>query len=515
MIEFRMYEKEFLNTMEKREKGKDHEPMKKRRIYIAIANLMLASFLLNDSSETLPDLRSDFSPRVSHHLVEIDGKKLTLFADLLAANKDSVDIASGDTEVKLPWEVTSIEVSRRVVIEQQEISEAARLKTTNGVLEELAGDEGVVAEEEVEGLHSANTGVLSLELVDEAAATVLLEHIIGHTISAETDTDTLGKHVPDARNTDSIVLVALGVGHDVGVSASDDVNLIVVKEDTVAHDGVLTKHTELLKTRDATHAVHTHALILIVLTLSDVDVETSVDAREVLAELLDLCDGLLQGFIAAGEGSVETKGSTEERVLLLSTLAHEADVLLDTLLCTGDAVTVSNLVAEASTGTALGGGTGDVIKRADDAIRAGVVVDDAGSTALECLGSEDLGAEVVGFLVEGTVQTPPEALEDLEEGLGRFIDETHTAGVQAVVVTVATDEARDDVHALGVDALSAFGDLLEDFVLGTDLNDDTVLHGHSTVLDHTHLLTTKSDDGTIEHDLISSHSFLRTKQKGG
>ena len=238
---------------------------------------MLASLLLHDGSEALPDLRSHTRAGVSHHLVEIDGENLALLHDLLATDEDGVDIASGNAEVKLPREVAGVEVGGRVVVEEEEISEAAGLKTTNGVLEELAGNDGVVAEEEVERLHGADTRILGLKLVDEAAATVLLEHIVGHTIGTKTNADALLHHGSDARNTDSVVLVALGVGHDVGVSASDDVNLIVVKEDTVADDGVLAEDAELLKTRDAAHAMDTHALVLIVLTLSNVDVETSVD----------------------------------------------------------------------------------------------------------------------------------------------------------------------------------------------------------------------------------------------
>jgi len=252
----------------------------------------------------------------------------------------------------------------------------------------------------------------------------------------------------------------------------------------------------------------THALILIVLTLSNVNVETSVDAREVLAELLNLGDGLLQSLIAAGERSMETESGTEKRVLLLSALAHETDVLLDTLLGSGDAITVSDLVAEAGTATTLGGGTGDIVEGAHDAIRTGVVVDDAGGTTLKSLSSEDLGAVVVGLLVEGAIQTPPEALEDLEEGLRSLIDEAHTTGVETVVVTMAANEARDDVHALSVDALCTFGDLGKDLVLRANSDDDAVLHGHSTILNHTDLLTAKSDDSCIENNLVSCHSSL-------
>jgi len=277
---------------------------------LMLFNLMFASFLLNDSSKTLPNIRSNTSSRVSHHLVEIDGENLTLLNDLLATDVDSVDITSSNTEVKLPWEVTSIKISGRVVVKKEEISEAARLKTANRVLEELAGNEGVVTEEKVERLHGANTRILSLKLVDEAAATILLKHIVCHTISTKTNADALCNHIPNTRNTDSIVLVALRVSNNVGVSASDDVNFIIVKEDTVTNNGVLTEDAELLKTRDATHSVNTHALVFIILTFSNMDVETSIDTREFLTELLDLLDRFLQSFITAGERCMKTESST-------------------------------------------------------------------------------------------------------------------------------------------------------------------------------------------------------------
>jgi len=438
--------------------------------------LLLASLLLNDLSKALPNLGTDIGLGISHHLVEVDCKKLALFTDLLATDKDGVHIASGNTKVKLPWEVASVKRSRWMIVKKKDIGEATSLKTTNGVLEELAGNEGVVAEEKVERLHGANTRILGLKLVDEAAATVLLKHIIGHTISAETNADALCNHVTDARNTDSIVLVALRVSHDVGVSASDDIDFVVAQEHTVANDGVLTKNAELLKTRDAAHAMDTHALILIILTLSNVNVETSVHAREVLAELFDLLDGLLESLIAAGERCVETEGGTKKRVLLSCTLAHEADVLLDTLLGAGDAITVSDLVAEASTSTALSGTASNLIKRANDVIRAGVVVNDASSTTLESLSSEDLGAEVVGILIKSTIQTPPETLENLKEGLRSFINETHTTRVETIIVTMATDETRNDIHSLSINALSALRNLCEDLILRTNSNDHTVLH---------------------------------------
>jgi len=368
---------------------------------------MLTSFFFNDCSETFPNVRSNSSTRIRHHLIEIDGKKFSLFTNFLSADEDSVDVSGGDTKVKLPWEVASIEISWRMIVEKEEISEAAWFKTTNRVSEELAGNEGVVAEEEVERLHSSNARILSLKLVDEAAAAVLLEHIVGHTISAKTDADALCEHVSDARHTDGVVLIAFGVGNDVSVGTSDDIDLVVVQEDTVADDGVLAEHAELLETRDAAHSVNAHALVLIVLTLGDVDVETSVDAREVLAELLNLGDGFLQSLVAAGEGCVKTKGGTKKRVLLLGALAHETDVLLNALLGSGNAVTIGNLVAKASTAAAFSGGTSNVVERAHDAIRTGVVVNNAGSTAFKSFSSENLGAVIVGFFIESTIKTPP------------------------------------------------------------------------------------------------------------
>ena len=70
---------------------------------------MLASFLFNDLSETLPDLRTDVGLGIGHHLVEVDGEEIASLADLLAADKDGVDVGGGDAKVELPREVAGVE----------------------------------------------------------------------------------------------------------------------------------------------------------------------------------------------------------------------------------------------------------------------------------------------------------------------------------------------------------------------------------------------------------------------
>ena len=403
--------------------------------------------------------------------------------------------------MELPGDISRREGGGGDVVNEDDIRKASGLEAAHWVSEEFRRNERVIPEEEVKRLHCGHAGVPVDELVDEAARSVLLEHIVRHAVRAEADEDALLEELEEAGDADGVVHVGLGVRDDHGLGLRDDVDLLVGQEDAVAHDGRGPQRPGVLQPLDARLPVLLLARLLVVLALGHVDVHAGVHPGVVLLERLDGLDGLLERLVAHGERGVGPKGGAEQGVGLGSALPHEADVLVDALLRTLEPVAVSHLVAQAGADAELGGGLGELVERARDVVGTRVVVHDAGGPRTETLDAVEKSAHVVGLGVEGAVKTPPKTLEYLEEARGWLVAGVHPAGVETVVVPVRANKAGDDEHPAGIDLLVAGGVLGEKVGGLANFENEIVLNGNRAVLDGLDGLAAESDNLTVVNKL--------------
>ena len=162
-------------------------------------------------------------------------------------------------------------------------------------------------------------------------------------------------------------------------------------------------------------------------TLADVNMDSD-------AEVLGESGRSLKRFVTAGEGGVDT----DQR---LAALLDEALVLFESAAGALGPVAIRDAVSTQDTHPDCGAGIGDHREGAFDGIGGLVVVDDRGGARLQRLERTELGGPVEHVEIEGSVEAPPDLLQDLLEVRWRLWRRRHAAGKRRVEVMMGADQS--------------------------------------------------------------------------
>ena len=335
------------------------------------------------------------------------------------------------------------------VVEDRDVGELPRGELPARLGEAAGGDLGVVAEQHVAGLAERDARIGERGALQQVGDAGGGNHVRGHAVGAEAEQDAFlqqGQHLLGA---DGVVHVGFGIVNHHGAGGGDEVHFGFVEVDAVDEEGVLPGEAELVQALDDARAVLGDAVGLVGEVLGDVDVDAGLrfvaDAR--------------RGF-EGGVGERHLRVEAEERgdlaVLGRLRFLDEAGVFGDAI---GGDVAVGGFVAEAAGEAGPAEGFLHDVEGAIGAGGRGVVVDDGGAAGMDGFEEGDEGGIADGLGVEGEVELPPHAFEDLDEVGGGLPGRREAAREGGVEMVVGVDEAGDGDPAFGIDDLRAGGRL--------------------------------------------------------
>ena len=146
-----------------------------------------------------------------------------------------------------------------------------------------------------------------------------------------------------------------------------------------------------------------------------------------------------QALVGEGEAGVAADHPARERRLVV---VLEGDVLFRARVAALRPVAVRHLVAEHRAQPDRLDRALETGERAADEGRGRVMVDEDGGPGQGGFGGADEGGEEDHLLVQGAVEPPPDALQDLPEVARVGGRAGHAAGERAVEMRVRVDEAR-------------------------------------------------------------------------
>mgnify|MGYP000959965039 CR=1 FL=1 len=195
-----------------------------------------------------------------------------------------------------------------------------------------------------------------------------------------------------------------------GAGFGDEVHFAFVEMDAVDEKGFGAGESEFVEALDDARAVFGEAVFFIGGIFGDVNMDAGVGFRAGLG-------GGFEGGVGEGHLRVEAEEGGDLAVAAGLGLADEARVFGEAV---AGGVAVGGFVAEAAGEAGFAEGFGDDVEGAVGAGWGGVVVYDGGAAGVDGFEEGDVGGVADGFGVEGEVELPPDAFEDLHEVSGGF-----------------------------------------------------------------------------------------------
>ena len=180
--------------------------------------------------------------------------------------------------------------------------------------------------------------------------------------------------------------------------------------------------------------------------LGDVDVDSDAEFTGFLA-------GVTDGVVGAGELGVEADQSFDEGTLVF---ADKADAFVDAAFALGLAVVaVGGAVGQQAAGTELFVSIGQGVEGTLDVVGGFVVIDDRRRAAQEAFGDIEARGGAQDVFVDGPVEPPPYAFQDLREVFGGMFGGGHAVGAErAIKVGVRTDPSGEDFGVFGFESFA-------------------------------------------------------------
>ena len=271
------------------------------------------------------------------------------------------------------------------------------------------------------------------------------EHIVGISVRAHTEQDTLFKHLEDRRTAHGVAHIALGIVDDHRIRRCDLIHLRFCHMDTVTEDGFLTEDTPFLEPLNREHMIILAAVDHIVQPLADVDmVPCSAVVR---------LDAFFKGLVGERKQRVHTKHRRQHRIGVFLTVLDKVGILLDRFLAFCFTVAIGNLIAQAGANAHLFRAVSDREQRSRDLLVARVMIEHRRHTVADALQIGSVSARPGIFQGQLTVELPPHPVEDLIKIRGIIAVDRKTSGKPRVDMRMRVDERGHDQLTACVDKL--------------------------------------------------------------
>ena len=321
----------------------------------------------------------------------------------------------------------------RIIVDEDEVGRSAFCDLAQRQAEELAGDARIMAEQGGGGGLKARRGIAVQEVLAPEGSAHLGTHAGGHGVGAQARQDPLFMEPGEIGDADRIIEIGLGIVDQGCAGGGQQLHLALTEVDAVGGDRSGSEYALAVQPFNHALPVMTHCVLLVHCILGGVDVKA---AAEIVAE----GGRSRQGLVAEGEGGVQPEHRRDAGIVALPAGADKGGVLLQPRAGRSGAVAVGNFVAEAAAQAGCMESPGDGLERAADRAGTGVMIDQGGGAAADCLQQDREGAPVAVLEGEGLVEPPPEILQHRLERLRRR-GFGQPARKGAVAVGVGVDQA--------------------------------------------------------------------------
>ena len=317
------------------------------------------------------------------------------------------------------------DVAYPVIIEHNEISGTARSQRGQLQIESFGSEPNTAASPGLDdGLRFAVLGSLG----SQGPQFVLHAGRVAVGSDRHPITLTEGRWVANA-----VAPIRARILHDPQVAGGDGSNLRRLTVNAVGQDRTGRQGTEVVQTLERSVEAPLDRIVDVGQVLGHVNVHHGLELPA------QVC-GRFERLVGDGERGVQPDDSSNQLPLVGST---ESATLLETspsLRMT--AIALGRPETEKSSHAELLAGVGQDVQRAFDEIGGFVVVDQGRGAREQCLGYVVSGRGAQGVFVESPIEPPPDALQDLEEVLGRLLWLGHAEGRKpAIDVRVGVDSA--------------------------------------------------------------------------